>query len=70
MKKVRNNVFETNSSSTHTLSVTKGDHSDYLSPSDTLVVEFIDTDDCIVLSTLKEKVSFSLLLVKLRAHQI
>ena len=30
MKKVRNNVFETNSSSTHTLSVTKGDHSDYL----------------------------------------
>ena len=58
MRKVRNNVFETNSSSTHTLSVTKGNHSDYLSPSDTLVVEFIDTDDCIVLSTLKEKVSY------------
>lgn len=58
MKKVRNNVFETNSSSTHTLSVTKGNHSDYLSPSDTLVVEFIDTDDYRVLSTLKEKVSY------------
>ena len=58
MKKVRNNVFETNSSSTHALSITKGDHSDYLSPSDTLVVEFINTDDCRVLSTLKEKVSY------------
>ena len=58
MKKVRNNVFETNSSSTHALSVTKGNHSDYLSPSDTLVVEFIDTDDCRVLSSLKEKVSY------------
>ena len=40
MKKVRNNVFETNSSSTHALSITEGNHSDYLSPSDTLVVEF------------------------------
>ena len=58
MKKVRNNVFETNSSSTHALSVTKGSHSDYLSPSDTLVVKFIDTDDYRVLSTLKEKVSY------------
>ena len=58
MKLIRRGTFETNSSSTHALSVTKGDHSDYLSPSDTLVVEFIDTDDCIVLSTLKEKVSY------------
>ena len=30
MKKVRNDVFETNSSSTHALSVTKVRHSDYL----------------------------------------
>jgi hypothetical protein len=58
MKIIRNRVFETNSSSTHALSVTKGDHSDYLSPSDTLVVEFIDTDDYYTLVTLQEKVSY------------
>ena len=58
MRTIRIGTFETNSSSTHTLSVTQGDHSDYLSLSDTLVVEFIDTDDYRVLSTLKEKVSY------------
>lgn len=58
MKKVRKDVFETNSSSTHALSITEGSQSDYLSPSSTLVVEFIDTDDCGTLCTLKEKVSY------------
>lgn len=58
MKKVRKDVFETNSSSTHALSITNGSQSDYLSPSSTLVVEFIDTDDCGTLCTLKEKVSY------------
>jgi hypothetical protein len=58
MKKVRKDVFETNSSSTHALSITNGSQSDYLSPSSTLVVDFIDTDDCGTLCTLKEKVSY------------
>lgn len=58
MKKVRKNVFETNSSSTHALSITNGKQDDYLSPSKTLVIDFIDTDDCGTLCTLKEKVSY------------
>lgn len=58
MKTIRSNTFETNSSSTHSLTVSRGNGEDYLSPSSTLVVDFIDTDDERVLSTLKEKVSY------------
>lgn len=58
MRKVRNNVFETNSSSTHALVMRNKGYEEYLSPSDTLVVMFIDTDDCGTLVTLQEKVSY------------
>lgn len=57
MESIRKGVFETNSSSTHTLTI-KEYKQEYLSPSSTLVVDFINTDDCTVLSTLKEKVSY------------
>lgn len=57
MKKVRNKTFETNSSSTHSLSYTKGNYN-YLSKSSTLLIDFIDTDDEYSLSTLREKVSY------------
>lgn len=58
MKKIRRSVFETNSSSTHSLIVMPQESVHYLSPSRTLVVRFIDTDDEHVLSTLKDKVSY------------
>ena len=58
MKKIRRGVFETNSSSTHSLIVMPQESVHYLSPSRTLVVRFIDTDDEHVLSTLKDKVSY------------
>lgn len=58
MRTIRIGTFETNSSSTHALSITNGKQDDYLSPSKTLVIDFIDTDDCGTLSTLKEKVSY------------
>lgn len=57
MKAIRQETFETNSSSTHSLAI-KTYKEKYLSPSSTLVVDFINTDDCYVLSTLKEKVSY------------
>lgn len=57
MKAIRQETFETNSSSTHSLAI-KTYKEKYLSPSSTLVVDFINTDDCTVLSTLKEKVSY------------
>lgn len=57
MKAIRQETFEANSSSTHSL-VIKTYKEKYLSPSSTLVVDFINTDDCYVLSTLKEKVSY------------
>lgn len=57
METIRKNVFETNSSSTHSLTMVR-DNEDYLSPSSTLVVDFIDTDEYGCLSTLKEKVSY------------
>lgn len=57
MKTIRQETFETNSSSTHSLAI-KTYKEKYLSSSSTLVVDFINTDDCTVLSTLKEKVSY------------
>lgn len=57
MKLIRNNVFETNSSSTHTLTIGK-QQKDYLAPSKTLTIDFIDTDKEFTLGTLKEKVSY------------
>ena len=57
MEIIRNNVFETNSSSTHTLTIGK-QQKDYLAPSKTLIINFIDTDKEVALRTLKEKVSY------------
>lgn len=57
MKIIRQNIFETNSSSTHVLTIGKK-QDDYLSPSKTLVINFINTDKVFVLGTLKEKVSY------------
>ena len=57
MKKIRNNVFETNSSSTHCLTTVKR-NDNYVPQSSKIVVEFISTDDYYSLSSLKEKVSY------------
>ncbi len=57
MRLTRNNIFETNSSSTHALTIGK-QQANYLSPSKTLIVDFIDTDEFYSLNTLKEKVSY------------
>lgn len=58
MKKIRSNIFETNSSSTHTLIVSTIQGKDYVPFGDKLVIEFIDTDEEHDLSTLKDKVSY------------
>lgn len=57
MRKSRNKTFETNSSSTHTLTITNNTK-DYESKSSLLIVKFIDTNDEYTLSTLQEKVSY------------
>lgn len=54
---LRNNVFETNSSSTHTLSI-GNKREDYLPKSKRMVVRFINTDEERTLTTLKDKVSY------------
>lgn len=58
MKKTRNKTFETNSSSTHALSIGKKLDNDYAPFGDTLKIYWMDTDDESVLNTLKEKVSY------------
>lgn len=59
MKKTRDSVFETNSSSTHSLICTrKMDDYEYLPESDKVIVDFIDTNDEYRLMTLREKVSY------------
>ena len=58
MKKVRNNIFETNSSSTHSLTFNTEENYNFLNPNSKLVIEFIDTDDYGYMSTLREKVSY------------
>lgn len=58
MKKVRNRIFETNSSSTHSLTYNSKENYNFLSPNSKLVIEFIDTDDYASLCTLQEKVSY------------
>lgn len=59
MKIIRNNIFETNSSSTHSL-VLVGDRKpeDYMAKNSTILVRFINTDDESVLSSLEDKVSY------------
>ncbi|MGN0967030.1 MAG: hypothetical protein ACI4OP_05575 [Candidatus Coprovivens sp.] len=58
MKTIRNFTFETNSSSTHALSIGNKLNSDYTPFGDTLKIYWMNTDDESVLNTLKEKVSY------------
>lgn len=59
MKKTRVEVFETNSSSTHSLSYCKNvDLEEYIPVGDKIIIDFINTDMGGVFVTLKEKVSY------------
>lgn len=59
MEKIRNKTFETNSSSTHALTMgEKIKVSDYEPYGSNLKIRWIDTDDEYVLSTLVDKVSY------------
>lgn len=57
MKTLRNNTFETNSSSTHSLVITKN-VTKYTSNNPLIIVKFINTDEESELKTLNEKVSY------------
>lgn len=58
MKTKREKVFETNSSSTHSLVYSKVNADNYVPKSDKIIVNFIDTDDEHILYTLRDKVSY------------
>lgn len=59
MKTIRENVFETNSSSTHTLVYSETANVDgYVPKSDKVIVNFIDTNDEHILYSLRDKVSY------------
>ena len=61
MKKIRNKTFETNSSSTHSLSYCGNVNLDTYTPvGNKIVIEFINTDDGGTFTTLKRKVSYLL----------
>lgn len=57
MKTIRVNTFETNSSSTHSLTYIRKQEN-YLPKGNELKIRFIDTDEEFVLSTLEDKVSY------------
>lgn len=56
MKKVRENVFETNSSSTHSLTIGRTKGKDYTQPGKFLKIRWFDEEE--TLTTLEEKVSY------------
>lgn len=56
MKKIRNNVFETNSSSTHALTVGRVLGEDYVPYGNNLKIKWFDEEE--TLTTLKDKVSY------------
>ena len=56
MKKIRKNVFETNSSSTHALTLGRTLGKDYVSPGKYLKIRWFDEET--TLTTLEEKVSY------------
>lgn len=58
MKKIRNKTFETNSSSTHSLSIGHKLENKYVPKSDDIKIRWINTDDETVLTTLKDKLSY------------
>lgn len=57
MKNIRRNIFETNSSSTHSLSIMES-LDNYLPENNEIIIDFIDTDEYPLLCTLQEKVSY------------
>ena len=58
MKQIRNGVFETNSSSTHSLIISDRSDAGYIPLAKHIKIEWIDTDDYYVLETLEEKISY------------
>lgn len=56
MKKIRNNVFETNSSSTHSLTIGRALGKDYVPYGKNLKIKWFDEES--TLTTLQEKVSY------------
>lgn len=58
IRKVRNGVFETNSSSTHALVYNKKENYDFLSPSRQLIIDFVNANGIVTYNTLREKVSY------------
>ena len=58
MKQIRNGVFETNSSSTHSLIISDRSDAGYIPLAKHIKIEWIDTDDYYILETLKEKISY------------
>lgn len=58
MKLIRQKIFETNSSSTHSLTVVKNLGKNYAPYGNHLKIRWINTDDEYVLTTLKDKVSY------------
>lgn len=57
MIKIRHSIFETNSSSTHSLSYFNNNNH-YLNISSKILIRFIHTDEETILTTLKDKVSY------------
>ena len=57
MKTIRQGCFETNSSSTHSLTIGK-EIKDYVPEGKYLMIDFVYTDEYSTLTTLKEKVSY------------
>jgi hypothetical protein len=56
--KIRNGVFETNSSSTHALVYNKEENYGFLSPSRQLIINFVNANGIVTYNTLREKVSY------------
>ena len=56
IRKIRNGVFETNSSSTHALVYNSKENYDFLSPSRQLIIDFVDTDDDTTYDTLRDSI--------------
>ena len=58
MKQIRNGIFETNSSSTHSLIISDRSDAGYIPLAKHIKIEWINTDDYYVLETLGEKISY------------
>lgn len=58
IRKIRNGVFETNSSSTHALVYNKNENYGFLSPSRQLIIDFVNANGIVTYNTLREKVSY------------